>query len=79
MLSAFARGIWQFVVGDDWRTAAGIALSLAVTALIAALDISAWWLMPFAAIALLRWSLLRAGRVLASTGDRKIPYVTDRS
>jgi len=62
---ALVRGVWEFVVGDDWQTALGIVLSLAATALIATSDIAAWWLMPLAALALLRWSLLRRARSLS--------------
>jgi hypothetical protein len=62
---AFVRGAFEFVVGDDWRTAVGIVLSLAATALIATSGIAAWWLMPLAALGLLRWSLLRRARSLS--------------
>lgn len=62
---AFARGVWEFVVGDDWPTAVGVVLSLAVTALAATSDLAAWWLMPLAALALLRWSVLRRARSLS--------------
>ena len=32
-VAAFARFWWDFVVGDDWRIAAGVALVLAAGAL----------------------------------------------
>jgi hypothetical protein len=54
--------IWEFVVGDDWRTAIGVALALALTALIAAVGISAWWVMPLAVFGLLALSIRRAAR-----------------
>jgi hypothetical protein len=60
----FAHAAWEFVVGDDWPTAVGVVLSLAVTALLATSDLAAWWLMPFAALVLLRWSVLRRARSL---------------
>jgi hypothetical protein len=62
---AFLRGTWEFVVGDDWPTALGVVLALAATALVATSGVAAWWLMPLAALALLRWSLLRRARSLA--------------
>ncbi len=65
MALAFVRGACEFVVGDDWPTALGIVLSLAATSLIAAFDVAAWWLTPFAVLALLRWSLLRRARSLS--------------
>jgi hypothetical protein len=66
---AFARAVWEFVVGDDWLTAVGVVLSLAATAIVATSDLAAWWLMPLAALVLLRWSVLRRARslVLSST------------
>ena len=54
--------VWDFVVGDDWRTAIGVALALALTALVAALGISAWWVMPLAVLGLLALSIRRAAR-----------------
>jgi hypothetical protein len=58
----FAIGIWEFVVGDDWRTALGVVLALALTALLAGVAISAWWVMPLAVIGLLALSIRRAAR-----------------
>jgi hypothetical protein len=53
---------WEFVVGDDWRTAVGVALALALTAIVAAVGIPAWWIMPLAVLGLLVRSIRRAGR-----------------
>jgi hypothetical protein len=52
----------EFVVGDDWRTAIGVTLALALTALIASAGISAWWVMPVAVLVLLVLSIRRAAR-----------------
>jgi hypothetical protein len=57
--TAFLVGVWEFVVGDDWVTALGVALALALTALIAAAGIAAWWVMPAAVIGLLALSIRR--------------------
>ncbi len=54
--------VWEFVVGDDWRTAIGVALALALTALLAAAGVSAWWVMPLAVLGLLGLSIRRATR-----------------
>jgi hypothetical protein len=59
---ALVLAVWEFVVGDDWRTAVGVALALALTALIAGLGISAWWVMPAAILGLLALSVRRAAR-----------------
>ena len=56
------RGVWEFVVGDDWVTAAGVVAALALTALIAGAGVAAWWVMPVAVVALLALSLRRAMR-----------------
>jgi hypothetical protein len=61
-VEAFLAGVWEFVVGDDWRIALGVVLALALTALIATTDVAAWWVMPVAVIALLALSIRRAAR-----------------
>ena len=62
-LSAFGRFWWDFVVGDDWRVAAGVAAGLAVTyGLSHAMAVSAWWVIPAVLAALLPLSLWRAVR-----------------
>ena len=53
------QGIWKFVVGDDWRSAAGVFLALAATALLEAVGLPAWWACPLAAIAILYLSVSR--------------------
>jgi hypothetical protein len=61
-VEAFLAGVWEFVVGDDWRIALGVVVALALTALIATTDVAAWWVMPPAVIALLALSIRRAAR-----------------
>jgi len=65
-LRGVALGIWEFVVGDDWRVALGIVAMLAATAAVAALDLPAWWLSPVATIAILHLSVRRAGATARS-------------
>jgi hypothetical protein len=55
------RGVWGFVAGDDWITAVGVALALALTALLDD-DASAWLVMPVAVAALLGASIWREWR-----------------
>jgi hypothetical protein len=55
---AFVRFWYDFIVGDDWRVAAGIAVAIAATALLAGGGIAAWWVMP-AAVVLVTWLSLR--------------------
>jgi hypothetical protein len=56
-----AEGIWEFVAGDDWVTAAGVVVALGITALIADAD-SAWIVMPLAVVILLTLSIWREAR-----------------
>jgi hypothetical protein len=65
---AIVRGVWEFVVGDDWRTAAGVAVALGLTAIVAAADVAAWWIMPLAVLAILALSLRRAARGASRRG-----------
>jgi hypothetical protein len=46
--------VWDFVIGDDWRVAAGVAAALAITA-----ATHAWWLLPLAVASLLALSVSR--------------------
>jgi len=61
-VKAFLLGVWEFVVGDDWRTALGVVLALALTALLAGASVSAWWVMPLAVLGLLALSVRHAAR-----------------
>jgi hypothetical protein len=61
-LRSFGRFWWDFVVGDDWLVAAGIAAALGLTKLLTADDVNAWWLLPLAVVVLLAASLRRATR-----------------
>ena len=65
-LRAFGRFWWDFVVGDDWRVAVGIAVALLLTWLLVAAGANPWWLLPVAVVLLLAWSLWRATRETAS-------------
>jgi hypothetical protein len=58
-LKQFAAAVWEFVVGDDWLTAAGVAVAIGLTAIVAATDAPAWWVMPAAALGLLAVSVRR--------------------
>jgi hypothetical protein len=57
-----ALAVWDFVVGDDWITAAGVAVAIAITAVIASSGGAAWWVMPVAVLVLLILSVGRARR-----------------
>ena len=61
-LRSFGRFWWEFVVGDDWRVSAQIVVAIGATAVVAAVGVSAWWLLPLAVLAVLYESLRRATR-----------------
>jgi hypothetical protein len=63
-LRGFALFWWDFIVGDDWRIAAGVILALAGTTAIASTSVPAWWLLPITVLAVLTTSLWRATRAL---------------
>ena len=59
---AFGRFWWDFVVGDDWRVAAGLAVAIGLCAALAHDGVSAWWVLPPAVVLVLAESLRRATR-----------------
>ena len=61
-LAAFGRFWWDFVIGDDWLVAVLVVIGIGATAILAAADITAWWLLPVAVPAILWLSLRRAIR-----------------
>jgi hypothetical protein len=65
---ALLLGVWEFVVGDDWRTALGVVLALALCALFAGWGLAAWWVMPPAVFGLLALSVWRAVRSVSGRG-----------
>jgi hypothetical protein len=61
-LRSFGRFWWNFIVGDDWRVALGMAAALGLTYLLAHDGVDAWWLLPVAVALVLAGSLARATR-----------------
>ncbi len=59
---ALLRFVWEFVIGDDWRIAAGVVLALGATALAADSGAAAWWVLPLSVAALLAASVWAAAR-----------------
>jgi hypothetical protein len=59
---AFGRFWWNFVVGDDWRVAAGLAIAFVGTWELTHHGITAWWLLPSAVVLLLVGSVVRGAR-----------------
>jgi hypothetical protein len=49
----------DFIIGDDWRIAAGVVLAVAATAALSHSGTNAWWLMPLATAAILTVAVWR--------------------
>lgn len=62
MLRRFGLFWYDFVVGDDWRVAVAVVAALVATAILAAVGVPAWWVLPAAAVAVLVVSIKRAAR-----------------
>jgi hypothetical protein len=58
----FGRFWWDFLVGDDWRIAAGVLAAIILTALLSATEIPTWWVLPLTAAGVLWLSLWRYTR-----------------
>ena len=61
-LSRFGRFWWEFVIGDDWLVAVLVVIAIGATAVLAAANVAAWWLLPLAVPLVLWLSLRRAIR-----------------
>ena len=59
-LSRFVRFWVDFIVGEDWRVAAGVVLAVAATAFLSHQGVEAWWLLPLAAAAVLSLAVWRS-------------------
>jgi uncharacterized membrane protein len=61
-LKGFGLFWYDFVIGDDWQVAAGVAVALALTFWVSSLAHASWWLLPVVVAALLPYSIRRALR-----------------
>lgn len=63
--TALLRFLWDFVIGDDWRIAAGVAVALGVTLVLSDSGASVWWLLPLVVLVMLSvsvWGVARSRR-----------------
>jgi hypothetical protein len=65
-VTAFGRFWWDFVVGDDWTVAAGVAVTLGAVGILTREGLDVWWLLPLA-IALL--TAISVWRQASSSSD----------
>jgi hypothetical protein len=61
-VAQFFRFWYDFIVGDDWSVAAGVVVTLAITALLAHRGVNSWWLMPAGVVVVLAMSLWRVSQ-----------------
>jgi uncharacterized membrane protein len=61
-LKGFCLFWYDFVIGDDWQIATGVALGLAVTFALSGLSQFAWIVGPVVVVVLLPWGIRRALR-----------------
>jgi len=59
-LESVFRFVWEFVIGDDWRIAAGVVIALGASAVVASTSLAAWWILPLAVAGLLAFSVWAA-------------------
>jgi len=63
ILKRFGSFWYHFIIGDDWRIAAGVVIGLGLTAFMAHNShIQTWWLLPFIVVTMLTASLWIATR-----------------
>ena len=60
---AFFAFWYEFIVGDDWRVAAGVVAALAISVVVdRTTDVPVWWIGPAAVAVLLPLSVYRVVR-----------------
>lgn len=56
-ISRLLRFVWDFVIGDDWRIALGVAVALTVTLVLSDDGVAVWWLLPIVVALMLSLSV----------------------
>lgn len=60
LIVGFGRFWYDFIIGDDWLAAAGVAALIAGTYGLMALGITAWWFGPLVILAAVSVTIRRA-------------------
>ena len=63
-LSAFGAFWYDFIIGDDWRVAAGIVIAFLLTHWLKYAGAVNWWVVPIAVASLLAYSLSRVVKAI---------------
>lgn len=61
-VKAFGAFWYDFVIGDDWRVAAGVIAAFLITWGVSRSSVPAWWVAPVMVALLLPYSLWRAAK-----------------
>lgn len=64
-IRSLLRFVWDFVIGDDWRIAAAVAVTLVVMLLLSDGGAAVWWLLPAVVLVMLGvsvWGVARERR-----------------
>jgi hypothetical protein len=61
-IASFLAFWYDFLVGEDWRLAAGTAIALALTFGLSHSSMPSWWVLPIAIALLLPLSVWRTAR-----------------
>ena len=69
----FGRFWYDFIVGDDWKLAAGTVAAITVVTIAANHDINVWWVLVLIVSALLAISVSMAARVKPSPRGTDFP------
>jgi hypothetical protein len=54
--------LWDFVIGDDWRIALAVAVTLVLTLVLSDDGVTAWWLLPLVVVVMLSVSVWTVAR-----------------
>jgi hypothetical protein len=72
--------LWDFVIGDDWRIAVGVAAALILTLILSDNGTAAWWLLPIVVGVMLTVSVWSVARHRARPAwSRSAPAQTEAS
>ena len=64
-VSSLLRFLWDFVIGDDWRIAAAVAVTLVAMLVLSNNGAAVWWLLPIVVLVMLSvsvWGVARSRR-----------------
>jgi hypothetical protein len=64
-VKSLLRFLWDFVIGDDWRIAVAVAVTLVVMLVLSNNGAAVWWLLPAVVLVMLSvsvWSVARSRR-----------------